>query len=231
MMHPPALTALLASLLLPLAPVALVAADPADSRYLVAQPASITEYPPVATEVDADYTVVPLALQARGEDPLKQLENLRKCRQAILDNFQKDHLYELSPIGRASLPGEPPPGSLSQSQEQLAGDPDRYLVVRIGASDPEKTEAEIRVRMVPLETDTCHIHVQAYHLALRDPERIRRDLLIAWEHYVELNRIALPKTSHARIDGLERSLNATATVDGRHVLVSLACELRVEEDN
>ncbi len=208
-------------------PAPLAAADPAESRYLMAEPCSILDYAPVGEIVDADYTVVPIALLPSGEDALKQLENLRKTRQAIVENFQKDHVYELSPIGASLLPGELPPSSQTGLGEPPAQQ--RFLVVRAGAPEPEKTEAEVRLRLQALEVATCHIHVLPHHLAMHDPERYRRDLLIAWERYVELSRIAAPKPSHARLDGLERALSVTETVDGRHVLISVPCQLRVEE--
>ncbi len=217
----------------PLLPLALAAsllgADPPDSRYILAQPCTIMTYTPVAEAVDADFTVVPVMLEPHGADPIKRLENMRKCRQAILADLMKDNIYQLSPIGMAEIPGpQPPPqvvsgvsaaGSMT-SPEPMIG----YLVVKSGAVDPEKTEIEVRNRLGPFDGDLCHLHILPRHLAVLDPERFRRDLLIRFERYVELNRLAAPKASRARVDGLELPLSATETVDGRHVLIGLPCQ-------
>jgi hypothetical protein len=228
-------------LLLAALSASLVGADPPDTRYILAQPSNIASYTPAALVIDADFTVIPVLLEPHGADAVRRLENMRKCRQAILADLMKDNVYQLSPIGLAEIPGPPAtqqagvaeqggvfsPTAPGATPEPLVG----YLVVKSGAVDPEKTEIEVRNRLAPFDGEPCHLRILSRHLAVLDPERFRRDLLIRFEKYVELSRIAAPKGSRARVDGLELGLTATETVDGRHVLIGLPCQLRVEESN
>lgn len=216
-------------LLLAAACLGTAADDPADTRYLIAQPATITDYPPVAEVVDADFVVVPLYLLPQGPTFVKQLDSLRHTRQAILDAFRKDMIYQLSPIGQASLPADP--GAPPMTTSAPPGSSAAYLVVHSGAGDPERIEADIHQRLAGFDSESCHLVLERRRLALLDPERFRRELLVKLEKYVELNRIATPRPSKVIILGLEHGLTATEMVDGRHILIAPVFQLRFEETN
>lgn len=209
---------------------AAIASDPVDTPYLLAQPPSITDYQPLALAVDPDFTVVPILLIPRGDDAARQFESLRHCRQAILTDLQKDAVYQLTPIGAAPLSGVSPGEPISAASGFRTASGTAYLVARSGAQDPDKTEVEVRTRMQAIDGETCHIQVLSRRLALSDPERFRRDLLIRLEKFVEANRIGTPHPSRARVDGLEHPLIAWEAVDGHHILVSLVFHLRFEEN-
>lgn len=180
----------------------------------------------ISIELPADYAAVPVSIYSRDDDPIKNLDNLRKITETIADAAKQAHIK--THTGTTTLPGSLQTAkSFGSSAANPASGTTLQLLIPMQGRDINQAgrEALTFLKAIP-KIDQTQLTIGTPTLTVDNPERYRERLLSLIHANLQQTLTQLGNPKSFQIAGLENPVAAFQT-DDSHVAVYIPYHLQI----